>query len=149
MLIKYSSNNSGGDWWLSDEDWYKLEGAGWVIDWVKNQKNHTSDRFLRALATDAYIDLPEFSKGQEDKALEWARELWEMIVKQSSWAYGCKCCSGPPHDFYVIENEDRFDYVKTERNIPFPKPQGDDQYCHVVPLSSSFNNSTPFPFLKK
>ncbi len=26
--IEYSSNNSGGDWWLKDEDWFALEKAG-------------------------------------------------------------------------------------------------------------------------
>ena len=32
MKIVYSSNNSGGSWWLSDEDWKKLEAAGWNVD---------------------------------------------------------------------------------------------------------------------
>lgn len=33
MKVKYSSNNSGGDWWLTDEDWRRLEEAGWEVEW--------------------------------------------------------------------------------------------------------------------
>jgi hypothetical protein len=36
MHTEYHSNNSGGDWWLTDEDWYKLEEAGWEVEWFKN-----------------------------------------------------------------------------------------------------------------
>lgn len=28
MKVTYRSNNSGGDWWLSDADWKALEAYG-------------------------------------------------------------------------------------------------------------------------
>jgi len=31
--VEYDSNNSGGGWWLDDEDWRKLEVAGWTVNW--------------------------------------------------------------------------------------------------------------------
>ncbi len=31
--VTYDSNNSGGDWWLKDEHWQKLEDAGWYVVW--------------------------------------------------------------------------------------------------------------------
>lgn len=33
MRVQYSSNNSGGDWWLSDADWIGLADAGWEVVW--------------------------------------------------------------------------------------------------------------------
>lgn len=33
VKVTYSSNNSGGGWWLKDEDWLKLERAGWTVLW--------------------------------------------------------------------------------------------------------------------
>jgi hypothetical protein len=32
--LHYEANNSGGEWWLKDEDWQALEDAGWVVHWV-------------------------------------------------------------------------------------------------------------------
>ena len=34
MYVEYSSNNSGGSWWLKDEDWKALEAAGWKVVWA-------------------------------------------------------------------------------------------------------------------
>ena len=36
IKVEYRSNNSGGDWWLKDEDWKKLEKAGWYVEWGQN-----------------------------------------------------------------------------------------------------------------
>lgn len=30
-VLKYSSNNSGGSWWLTDQNWKDLEASGWVV----------------------------------------------------------------------------------------------------------------------
>lgn len=41
MLIRYSSNNSGGSWWLTDEDWHKLEfswGEGESYDYASGRE---------------------------------------------------------------------------------------------------------------
>ena len=96
-LIQYSSNNSGGDWWLTDEDWYKLEEAGWDVEWYKDKTEESSyyknGRFLGALATYA---------SKEFESIEAATEEWEMITGQDSNEIGCPCC-GEPHSFYEIK----------------------------------------------
>ena len=33
MYVEYITNNSGGSWWLSDDDWKALEAAGWKVEW--------------------------------------------------------------------------------------------------------------------
>lgn len=38
MIVKYDSNNSGGSWWLKDDDWKKLEDAGWKVEWYNKEK---------------------------------------------------------------------------------------------------------------
>jgi hypothetical protein len=35
-VVEYSSNNSGGGWWLKDQDWRALEAAGWHVEWGGN-----------------------------------------------------------------------------------------------------------------
>lgn len=32
--LEYDSNNSGGNFWLRDEDWKALEDAGWIVGWI-------------------------------------------------------------------------------------------------------------------
>lgn len=32
--LEYASNNSGGSFWLSDEDWKNLAEAGWTVGWI-------------------------------------------------------------------------------------------------------------------
>lgn len=40
MIVEYSSNNSGGDWWLSDDDWKNLESAGWKVKWIREDEHY-------------------------------------------------------------------------------------------------------------
>lgn len=82
MKIKYSSNNSGGSWWLSDDDWKKLEAAGWSVEWKK-------ERWLGALAKSASKDF--------DSVGAAIREFEEVTGQQAS-DEGCNCC-GAPHSF--------------------------------------------------
>lgn len=44
MRVEYSSNNSGGSWWLKDADWKALEDAGWVVEWGKLDFCHSKYR---------------------------------------------------------------------------------------------------------
>lgn len=85
----YTSNNSGGDWWLSDRDWVALEKAGWHIYW------RLSGRWLGALATQA-------AKHFEYEKVGIAE--FEAITKQDSKELGCNCC-GKPHYFEWFEEE--------------------------------------------
>ena len=85
-LFTYSSNNSGGDWWLSDEDWKALEAGGWKVDWQPSGK-----RWLGALATNA---TKEF-ESEEDAIADWEK----ILPDQNFHAKGCSCC-GRPHNIY-------------------------------------------------
>ena len=46
MKVEYESNNSGGSWWLKDEDWIAMEKAGWDVGWGDRWFCH-SKSFLR------------------------------------------------------------------------------------------------------
>jgi hypothetical protein len=92
--LKYSSNNSGGSWWLKDEDWKNLESAGWEVDWYANQEDrifspYKDGRWLGALASVASKDFTTPDEGVAE---------WERITGQSADDEGCNCC-GRPHSF--------------------------------------------------
>lgn len=96
--IRYSSNNSGGDWWLSDEDWHALENAGWKVNWVKDEtiygsSTRSSGRWLGALATTAT---------RTGLSKERAIAEWEGLTGARSYDEGCNCC-GRPHEFTEVD----------------------------------------------
>ncbi|ERB55312.1 hypothetical protein N806_29720 [Rhodococcus sp. P27] len=88
--IEYNSNNSGGSWWLTDEDWYALERAGWDVQWFKNNDYYSSERFLGGLASSARL---------YEATMEEAIESFESITGENVSAQGCECC-GSPHSFW-------------------------------------------------
>lgn len=116
LIIEYSSNNSGGSWWLDDGDWDKLEKAGWQVDWYSDPEvrlsgggigmGRNSDRFLGAVATTARKRFNKMGEGIRD---------WEEATNADSTDCGCSCC-GAPHNF-SSENEKTgaHDYWTTER----------------------------------
>lgn len=113
ITIEYSSNNSGGDWWLEDKDWKNLEKNGWKVEWggldfckkckdsktTKGCQGHirfkrwqdmkTKDRFLGALARGAT---------KKFKSIDDAVKEFEVITGQDAEDEGCLCC-GQPHNF--------------------------------------------------
>jgi hypothetical protein len=91
--LEYNPNNSGGSWWLEDEDWYALEKAGWTVEWVEGG-------YVGALARGASIktDFPEATIAE-----------WEEITGQNAKALGCYSCCGPPHSF-TFEDGDRYEF---------------------------------------
>lgn len=91
--IEYSSNNSGGDWWLTDQDWTNLEEAGWEVQWKKDEAGQR--RWLGALATSAK---------RHGLTREEAIAEWEQITGQNAYDEGCPCC-GQPHEFYSYDDE--------------------------------------------
>lgn len=98
MYVEYSSNNSGGSWWLDDEDWHALEAAGWEVRWEKDNADgfgRGGDRFLGALAMYAI---------KRDTDLGPAIHEWETITGESSNALGCGCC-GTPHSFTLYDDD--------------------------------------------
>lgn len=128
--VEYSSNNSGGGWWLKDEDWKALEKAGWVIEWAwltpvyEDNDCKRDDKGLPLLerkdpATAKY----SWEKLQEGErymgalstrafkpncdSLAQAVEEWERITGESSTDAGCPCC-GVPHKFTLYDDEGEF-----------------------------------------
>lgn len=84
ILVKYSSNNSGGRWWLNDEDWENLEKAGWQVDWIAD-----GGRWLGARA--------QYARKAFNSVSEAILEF-EAVTKCYASDEGCNCC-GPPHSF--------------------------------------------------
>lgn len=103
MRVEYISNNSGGKWWLTDEDWKALESAGWAVHWFSDPQYQTlplmvkSGRFLGALATEAV---------REGVSLQDAVDEWERVTGKSSTDAGCPCC-GQPHLFTEYDDNDK------------------------------------------
>ena len=85
MRVTYSTNNSGGSYWLTGEDWVNLEDAGWVVEWEKPRDDEP-------FAYSAYIDNVE--------SVDVAVAKWEHVTKERAADPGCSCC-GPPHSFYA------------------------------------------------
>lgn len=102
--VEYSSNNSGGSWWLTDEDWKNLEAAGWEVDWYANRKDsftkrdHPDGRFLGALASSAK---------RYGVSLRMAIAEWEDITGEYSNDLGCSCC-GTPHSFTLYSSSGKY-----------------------------------------
>lgn len=98
MYVEYSANNSGGSWWLTDQNWLDLEAAGWKVRWVKDDVSpfhENDDRFLGALAMYAT---------KENTTLSEAIHEWETITGESSNSLGCSCC-GTPHSFTLYDDD--------------------------------------------
>jgi len=92
--VEYQSNNSGGGWWLTDENWKALEDEGWAVDWVP-------DRWLGALATTAK---KKFNNPYD------AISEFERITGQDASAEGCNCC-GEPHNFSYSDEDGKIHYT--------------------------------------
>jgi hypothetical protein len=132
-LLEYSSNNSGGNFWLTDKDWKNLEKAGWIVhwvhdsddpshthagdedDWADHQHRHSytdplvpsvwnGERWLEAAATTAAI-----ATDDPDKAVE----EFERITGRDVSAKGCSCC-GSPHSFAYTDLNDTLHFLYTD-----------------------------------
>lgn len=96
--VEYSSNNSGGSWWLDDQDWKALEAAGWEVNWRVNDtdwtgKPYPDGRWLGALATTA----KRYGVSEQAAIAEFEDATGEYAGDD-----GCDCC-GPPHSFYSYD----------------------------------------------
>lgn len=99
--VEYSSNNSGGYWWLTDEDWRKLEAAGWEVDWYGES---TSNFVVRSLTSEGrFLGALASSARRQALSLEMAIAEWQYITGQDPADEGCNCC-GSPHSFYVYDS---------------------------------------------
>ena len=121
IMVTYSSNNSGGSWWLSDKNWQDLHDAGWQLKRDYMQCRYSSDgnptpedeewnwslnpheasdkhRFLGAITTTAR---KEFGSMRE------AVEEWEAVTGQDASDEGCNCC-GQPHSFSGVDENGKY-----------------------------------------
>lgn len=90
--IQYSSNNSGGSWWLSEADRKALEAAGWLVEWSEWERGRHSWSWSDSGTPAHYAWAPVGMT--EDQACE----DFERVTGQSPDAQGCNCC-GQPHNF--------------------------------------------------
>lgn len=101
--VEYDSNNSGGRWWLKDEDWKALEAAGWEVNWFRNQQSKLfqpgeDGRWLGALASNAI---------RRGMGLREAADEWERLTGGCATDAGCACC-GPPHRFTEYDADGKY-----------------------------------------
>lgn len=125
MIVEYSSNNSGGSWWLSTEDWLALEKAGWTVNWGGEyfcNSKYLSDAPKRADAPrpcapdtdcpghrefeslddmtekDYWLGTPAKNATKDVGSVSEALREFEAVTGQSVTDEGCNCC-GAPHSF--------------------------------------------------
>lgn len=125
MIVSYSSNNSGGSWWLDDNQWRKLEEAGWRVEWgdpkychsrynpkeppIHESSNECDGHFPAASYAEAKkLEKQEtkirwlgaLAKGasKEVESVREAIEDFERVTGLTASDEGCNCC-GPPHSF--------------------------------------------------
>lgn len=129
MYIEYASNNSGGDWWLEDNDWRALEKAGWIVQWAwlsplyNDEGEHVYEaNGLPKLAL-ASENNSKFSLNKSVKegdrwlgalahkaykpgcgSLREAANEWEEVTGKSALDAGCPCC-GQPHSFMLYSDD--------------------------------------------
>lgn len=120
--IEYRSNNSGGSWWLSDDDWLALEAAGWVVHWVHSpddpshehperhddrwrfsfredhQHSHLAPLVAVKPSGERYMGALAVGAAKVTNDPEAAVAEWAKATGQDPSAEGCNCC-GEPHNF--------------------------------------------------
>ena len=109
-LFQYSSNNSGGRWWLSEDNWKALANAGWKVIWswqefIYNSKgDHIFDSEGYPKVKDAKpvgtLWLGGYAKYAYKKfnTVKECIDEFEKLTGQDVSDKGCNCC-GAPHNF--------------------------------------------------
>lgn len=120
MIVQYDSNNSGGYWWLKDDDWLALEKAGWHVEWGQTRYCHTdaswkmpipvcdsykecaghhADSYQQIAQEERFLEAAATSASKEFNSIEDAKAEWSRVTGQDPDEEGCNCC-GRPHAFY-------------------------------------------------
>jgi hypothetical protein len=135
VVVVYDSNNSGGSWWLTYDNWLALEEAGWNVHWIQPKGGSSFPGPGRSLET---YDNPLQPQTRHDESINWlgcraesaAKEFetpeegikeWEKVTGQNAGAYGCSCC-GPPHNFEYTDEDGNKHYASArivETDISF------------------------------
>lgn len=131
MLIEYESNNSGGHWWLEDEDWKALEDAGWSVKWGglwfcksdfsfgrpepsysitecegECQGHRVYQSFEEAIKGERWLGSIAKEAEKEFTSMKECLKEFEHITGKDVSEEGCNCC-GPPHYFHG-ENKGKY-----------------------------------------
>jgi hypothetical protein len=106
MKFNYSSNNSGGDWWLTDQNWFDLEKAGWAVDWNKDKK----DNFFKSSQDGRWLGSLAQNASKEFETLKEAVEEFEKVAGQDMSDIGCSCC-GSPHSMSWYDKNENYHFA--------------------------------------
>lgn len=125
--VEYDSNNSGGRWWLSDNDWRALEAAGWRVQWATLEcawsesggQVYDEDGSPKLIPAGSQNSRYSFKTVDDDgrwlgalakkaykvgaMSIREAADEWERITRKSATDAGCPCC-GQPHNFTLYRN---------------------------------------------
>lgn len=99
-LIEYKANNSGGQWWHTEEMLDELEAAGWQLRRFDMHKMRTVPRDKTL-----YLGTTATSARKRFNSVEEAKAEFEAITGMYTDGKGCECC-GPPHYFHEVEEEE-------------------------------------------
>lgn len=149
MKVIYTSNNSGGSWWLEDKDWLNLEKAGWFVEWggeyfchskfsftdpgdrpqpCKSEKECKGHRMFEKHSDmsedDRWLGCLAKSASKEFDSIREALEEFEKITGQDVSDEGCNCC-GAPHTFEAdgtyISGDDCLEYLYETSDVGLTK----------------------------
>lgn len=130
-LLKYSSNNSGGSFWLSLADWQALEKGGWIVHWVHDEDDpshtHEGDHsYSFGVHMHDYSDelVPAKWNGQDWLGTpakgavlvtddpQAGVDQFEALTGQNLDDEGCNCC-GPPHSISFQTDDGKTSYLSS------------------------------------
>lgn len=102
MKVKFSENNSGGDWWLNRAQYEALFSRGWRYEpSIYDIENHY-DVASSARRDDVPYGWRDNVIGNFD-SLRAAVESFEAATGEDFFAEGCPCCGAP---FYMSSEGD-------------------------------------------
>jgi len=136
VRVEYSTNNSGGSWWLKDRHWKALSDAGWNVQWGGRKffcgsKYSSIDSRPAYLTVECggechghapYLTYDEAALGKRymgavateaSKTFPNARSAidgFEQLTGMNAADEGCNCC-GPPHSFTFTTPDGNSEYA--------------------------------------
>lgn len=110
ILIEYSTNNSGGNWWLTKQNWKDLEKEGWKLfncdEFIYKNGDHAfgrdglPKRVSPRVKDETFEQYAHYGFKYFDSIEEAVREF-EEITGQDVEEEGCECC-GQPHSISKV-----------------------------------------------
>lgn len=124
IIVRYSTNNSGGSDWLRVKDWEALEKSGWRTYGFGNfEYDSKGNEILDAEGYPKFIGRKErrIYGYKKFDSIQEALEEFEKLTGQDVSDEGCNCC-GAPHNFNWGDNyssgSDLLQYLYPGKNIP-------------------------------